>query len=57
MEVTHLPNHIAQLSFPDTIEDLAKYDVVILSDISSNTLLLHPEMMFKCVIKNNAFTL
>ena len=53
MDVTHLPNHIAQLSFPDTVDELAKYDVVILSDIGSNTLLLHPEMMFKFVIKNN----
>ena len=53
MEVTHLQNHIAQLTFPDTVDELAQYDVVILSDIGSNTLLLHPEMMFKCVIKNN----
>jgi len=52
-EVTHLQNHIAQLTFPDTVDELAEYDVVILSDIGSNTLLLHPEMMFKCVIKNN----
>ena len=53
MEVTHLPNHIAQLRFPDTVEELSQYDVVILSDIGSNTLLLHPDMMFKCEIKNN----
>ncbi len=53
MEVTWLPNHIAQLSFPDTVEALAPYDVVILSDITSNTLLLHPDMMFKCQIKGN----
>jgi uncharacterized membrane protein len=53
MEVTHLPNHIAQLSFPDTAEELASFDVVILSDIGSNTLLLHPDMMFKCEIKGN----
>jgi len=53
MEVTWLPNHIAQLSFPDTVEALTPYDVVILSDITSNTLLLHPDMMFKCEIKGN----
>ena len=53
MEVTHLPNHIAQLSYPDTVEALKEYDVLILSDIGSNTLLLDPEMVFKCVIKNN----
>jgi uncharacterized membrane protein len=53
MEVTYLPNHIAQLSFPDTVDELAEYDVVILSDIGSNTLLLHPDMMYKWEIKNN----
>ena len=53
MDVTHLPNHIAQLSFPDNVDELKQYDVVILSDISSNTLLLHPDMMFKCEIKGN----
>jgi len=37
MDVTHLPNHLAQLSFPDTVAELTKYDVVILSDIGSNT--------------------
>lgn len=53
MEVEWLPNHIAQLSFPDTVEALAPYDVVILSDITSNTLLLHPDMVFKLEIKGN----
>ncbi len=53
MEVTWLPNHIAQLEFPDTVEDLAHYDVVILSDITSNTLLLHPDMVFKLQVKGN----
>lgn len=53
MDVTHLPNHIAQLRFPDSTEELKKFDVVILSDITSNTLLLHPDMMFKYEIKGN----
>ena len=52
-EVDYLTNHKAQLYYPDTVEELAKYDVLILSDIGSNTLLLHPEMMFKYVTKNN----
>ena len=41
--VEHLPNHDAGIKFPQTVEDLNKYAVVILSDIGSNTLLLHPE--------------
>lgn len=42
-EVTFMPNHIAAVSFPFSAEELAQYDVVILSDIGSNTLLIPPE--------------
>ena len=40
---THLPNHLADVQFPTTLEQLAEYDVVVLSDIGANTLLLHPD--------------
>ena len=40
---THLPNHLAAAQFPSTREELSRYDVVILSDIGANTLLLHPD--------------
>jgi uncharacterized membrane protein len=43
MEFTHLPNHLADSQFPNTPEGLANYDVIILSDIGANTLLLHPD--------------
>ncbi len=43
IDFTHLPNHLADAQFPNTAEGLARYDVVILSDIGSNTLLLHPD--------------
>lgn len=39
-EVTFIPNHYASEKFPFTIDEIDKYDVVILSDIGSNTLLL-----------------
>jgi uncharacterized membrane protein len=42
-EVTFLPNHLAARDFPMTPEDIARYDVVMLSDIGANTLLLHPD--------------
>lgn len=35
-----MPSHIAAEEFPTEMEELKKYDVVILSDIGSNTLLL-----------------
>lgn len=41
-EVTFMPNHVAAESFPFSPEELNAYDVVILSDIGSNTLLIPP---------------
>ena len=43
MSVEHMPNHLAAAHFPNTLEDLRRYQCVILSDIGSNTLLLHPD--------------
>jgi uncharacterized membrane protein len=39
----HMPSHVAQKEFPLTLDSLSRYDVVILSDIGANTLLLHPD--------------
>src|SRR5688572_20390918 len=39
----HMPSHLAAREFPLTETELANYDVVILSDIGANTLLLHPD--------------
>ncbi|AIG75310.1 hypothetical protein ED92_33305 [Amycolatopsis sp. MJM2582] len=43
VEVTHLRSHDVAEKFPQTLEELDAYDVVLLSDIGSNTLLLHPD--------------
>ncbi|MBJ3776365.1 glutamine amidotransferase [Acuticoccus mangrovi] len=37
-----MPNETAALTFPDNLEALKAYDVVVLSDIGANTLLLTP---------------
>lgn len=42
IEVAYLPNHLAAAEFPQTAAELGKFDVVMLSDIGANTLLLHP---------------
>jgi uncharacterized membrane protein len=47
IDFTHLPSHQAATDFPLTLEDLDKYDVVILSDIGANTLLLHPDVWLR----------
>jgi uncharacterized membrane protein len=41
--LTHIPNHLADREFPNSLETLSAFDVVILSDIGANTLLLHPD--------------
>lgn len=42
-DVAHIPNHLATREFPATVAALDEYDVVILSDIGADTLLLHPD--------------
>lgn len=44
-EVDFMPNHVASDRFPATAEELSQYDVVVLSDIGANTLLL-PHSVF-----------
>jgi uncharacterized membrane protein len=39
-DVTYMPCHVAASSFPGTLDEIAEYDVVLLSDIGSNTFLL-----------------
>lgn len=42
-EVTHVPNHEAVEAFPWSLEQFSPYDVVVLSDISADTIQLHPD--------------
>ena len=48
-QVDYLPNHLAGIQFPYTMEEIGQYDCVILSDIGSNTLLLPPQTFSKSV--------
>ncbi|MFE2772795.1 glutamine amidotransferase [Microbacterium resistens] len=43
LDVVHLRSHDVAERFPQTAEQLAEYDAVLLSDIGSNSLLLHPD--------------
>jgi uncharacterized membrane protein len=52
-KVTFIPNHAAPSDFPTTLKGLQAYDAVILSDIGSNTLLIHPDTFKKSVAMNN----
>jgi uncharacterized membrane protein len=46
---THVACHIVHEQFPSDLETLQMYDVVILSDIGSNTMLLHPDYLNRTV--------
>jgi uncharacterized membrane protein len=52
-DVTFMPNHVAAVDFPHTAEELDAYDVVLLSDIGSNTLLIPPAAFTKFESKPN----
>lgn len=43
IEVDHLPAHEVPERFPASSQELSKHDVVILSDIGANSILLHPD--------------
>jgi uncharacterized membrane protein len=47
------PNHVAAKQFPDTDRALSEFDVIVLSDIGSNTLLLPSETFVKAEVRPN----
>lgn len=52
-DVTFFPNHVAARSFPDSVEELRHFDVVVLSDIGANTLLIPPDTFAKALAAPN----
>lgn len=56
-EVVHLPNHLAPAEFPTSMAALADYDVVILSDIGANSLLLSPDTFVRSLSAPNRLAL
>ncbi len=51
-EFGHMPSHIAAAAFPTTLDGLAQYDVILLSDIGANTFLLHPDTSRGLIVPN-----
>jgi uncharacterized membrane protein len=47
IELIHIPRHLAAADFPQTRETLARYDVLVVSDVGANTLLLHPDTFLR----------
>lgn len=52
MRTCHVPD-----SFPEELAALQRYDAVILSDLGSNSLIFHPEMLNKSIPHPNRLTL
>ena len=52
-EVTFMPNHVAAVDFPHDVDGLRAWDVVLLSDIGSNTLLIPPATFARSEAKPN----
>jgi uncharacterized membrane protein len=52
-ELDYLPCHAIDAGFPASAEELARYDVVILSDVGSNTFLLRQETFTRSEIVAN----
>ncbi|HWR22676.1 MAG TPA: glutamine amidotransferase [Feifaniaceae bacterium] len=53
IEVEYLPCHDVMAKFPLTPEELSIYDCVAISDLGSNSLLFHPEVLLKSGRKPN----
>jgi uncharacterized membrane protein len=53
IEVSYLPGHLVPGQFPGTAGELARYDVVILSDIGANSLLLSPATFERSLVAPN----
>jgi uncharacterized membrane protein len=55
--VDFLPNHLAPTAFPTSMPELQRYGAVVLSDIGTNTLLLHPDTFERSMPIPNRLTL
>jgi uncharacterized membrane protein len=57
VDVTYQPCHVAASSFPDTEEGLSAFDVIVLSDIGANTLLLRDSTFVRSELTSNRLEL
>ncbi|WNS73669.1 glutamine amidotransferase [Bacillus sp. DTU_2020_1000418_1_SI_GHA_SEK_038] len=57
VEVDYMPAHEVQVRFPKTVEELQKYDSIVISDIGSNTFLLQNRTFYQMEVVPNALDL
>ncbi|MEK9149308.1 MAG: glutamine amidotransferase, partial [Candidatus Desantisbacteria bacterium] len=56
-KVTWLQTNDVAVNFPESMDALCQYDVVVLSDVGADMLLLHPEMHSKAIPHPNRLKL
>jgi uncharacterized membrane protein len=56
-QVDHLPGHLVPEAFPSTMTELEGYDIVMLSDIGANSLLLSPDTFVRSLAAPNRLAL
>ena len=47
-----MPNHEVSLRFPFTVEEMQRYDVIVLSDAPADSFLLHPDTLAGEIVPN-----
>lgn len=57
INLVHLPSHQATEEFPDSLDGLKEYDVIMLSDIGSNSLLLNRKVFLEGEVAPNRLKL
>jgi uncharacterized membrane protein len=56
-QLTHLPSHLAATQFPLDLDALQAYNVILFSDVGSDTLLLHPDTFLQMQPRPNRLRL
>lgn len=46
-EFHHIASHEIHEKFPTTMEEIKKYDVILISDVGANSFLLHPDTFYR----------
>lgn len=57
MEVDYMPAHEVQVRFPNDVQELHKYDAIVISDIGSNTFLLQNSTFYDMELVPNSLEL
>ena len=57
IELVHLPGHLVPTEFPTSAAALAEFDVIVLSDIGADSLLLHPDTLVRSQRRPNRLKL